>query len=930
MDSKTNKVKAGILGYFQPNCRPSPAENQNNVHGVKGTGIEEGQDISSPPEINKENNSKLVVKMKPRGPKKKRKKGDLEEISTDEELDEILNCKKKKIRVSPSEVPRKDTPNLSDVEPKKSTSPESGNPKKSISLFFKKVTKEERLEKIEKDNSLVEVKAIVHESPEDKKSNETKKKIVKSKKLSNKARKSNVSISAAETENIELLEVDDIVENADGEKNAEDNVGEGGDVLEMELDADENLKEGTRKISTNLFKSKDKKVKGENIEKNCKNEDSDDSVNMESLENSPVKNLPSASNSPIKKAARVDQIDQEDSKPNAFDTLMKNSRKSTEGQVTAPCVVSKTPQDETLKKMLSALQSVESDGEACDLEVRNIVSSNKRRKRKKRKVKKEDADDGFSDSEDVFQVRCRNTQGKFHLSKFSCTGTNQCIQINETWMTPNDFETFSGSRAKKYKVSLSINNQPLGEFLEDRNIRTPSRSQSRGGRSTPQSRNSGNSTPAIDDDVTTNRTARKPKSITEDSEDQKVGEDGNEASVISLIGTPSKCDILGTKKQTPLLRSDSLPRPSPCDDSKHPESPLAGRRSGRIAKKATLFDEKKRIQEEQERQLEESDKKVELERKIRNAAVAKQKKLLARRGSQSLDPSVSDCQIEEIVNSPSRKKKEKVASIFMKQKKPVKPVEDQAVVAARKAFLMSSAPETLRTRICVEGEEKREEAGVVWPGPRSLPSHTGRGQSSLTSRPAACSLTDERLFSHKPSQSPPRILKVTPEDGTKSCDRQVVRMDEASVLATVKTLAEGKSFPSVRMFNSLVERKVEAEMFEREAREKNLSMSEVEEKRIRGNRRRSRRSLELKAETEAGRYQVCGQSGLLWTSKYQPRCGADIVGHTAEVADLRTWLNTWARVGRAKHNSDLTSDDNPTDSEYEVDMESVDIESQSN
>ena len=52
-----------------------------------------------------------------------------------------------------------------------------------------------------------------------------------------------------------------------------------------------------------------------------------------------------------------------------------------------------------------------------------------------------------------------------------------------------------------------------------------------------------------------------------------------------------------------------------------------GRRSRRIASKSEVFDEKKKLQEEQERQLEESDRKIELERKIRNSAVAKQRKL---------------------------------------------------------------------------------------------------------------------------------------------------------------------------------------------------------------------------------------------------------------------------------------------------------------
>ena len=59
--------------------------------------------------------------------------------------------------------------------------------------------------------------------------------------------------------------------------------------------------------------------------------------------------------------------------------------------------------------------------------------------------------------------------------------------------------------------------------------------------------------------------------------------------------------------------------------------------------------------------------------------------------------------------------------------------------------------------------------------------------------------------------------------------------------AEVFSLIQSKSGRVKKMFNSLMERKLEAETFEREAREKNISAAENEEKRIRGNRRRSRR-----------------------------------------------------------------------------------------
>ena len=93
---KSQKPKpAGILGYFQKKSSPSGNEKiPLSVGGdSKDSGLKESDETS--PGIDKENKSKLVVKMKP---KKKRKKIEMSENPSDEylELDVILNVKKKK------------------------------------------------------------------------------------------------------------------------------------------------------------------------------------------------------------------------------------------------------------------------------------------------------------------------------------------------------------------------------------------------------------------------------------------------------------------------------------------------------------------------------------------------------------------------------------------------------------------------------------------------------------------------------------------------------------------------------------------------------------------------------------------------------------------------------------------------------------------
>jgi len=112
------------------------------------------------------------------------------------------------------------------------------------------------------------------------------------------------------------------------------------------------------------------------------------------------------------------------------------------------------------------------------------------------------------------------------------------------------------------------------------------------------------------------------------------------------------------------------------------------------------------------------------------------------------------------------------------------------------------------------------------------------------------------------------------------------------------------------VWDSLVKRRVEAESWEKEAREKDLSLAEVEERRIRGNRRRSRRS--RGADLAEQKYKVDNPSALLWTGKYQPRCGADLVGNCESIKQLRTWLSSWLGASHGRRGSSSTTDLNTT------------------
>ena len=73
---------------------------------------------------------------------------------------------------------------------------------------------------------------------------------------------------------------------------------------------------------------------------------------------------------------------------------------------------------------------------------------------------------------------------------------------------------------------------------------------------------------------------------------------------------------------------------------------------------------------------------------------------------------------------------------------------------------------------------------------------------------------------------------------------------------------EGSTFPVLKIFARYLERKLECDTIEEEARAKNVSLVEIEEERmLRGGRRRRRSKLdkkpELKQDAEKGRTSIC-------------------------------------------------------------------------
>ena len=123
-------------------------------------------------------------------------------------------------------------------------------------------------------------------------------------------------------------------------------------------------------------------------------------------------------------------------------------------------------------------------------------------------------------------------------------------------------------------------------------------------------------------------------------------------------------------------------------------------------------------------------------------------------------------------------------------------------------------------------------------------------------------------------------------------------------------------FPVKKIFRRYLERKLEADTLESEARKKNISLSEIEEERLSSTRKLRRRVRGLNNENiklkRSNKRQVKGAiktdtnqenakiaydpnfcSSMVWTMKYSPKMIDDIIGNSYVVKKLHQWLGEW-------------------------------------
>ncbi|TRY69407.1 hypothetical protein TCAL_08890 [Tigriopus californicus] len=382
------------------------------------------------------------------------------------------------------------------------------------------------------------------------------------------------------------------------------------------------------------------------------------------------------------------------------------------------------------------------------------------------------------------------------------------------------------------------------------------------------------------------------------------------------------------------------------EDESHLSEP-SQRRSSRISRNRDTIEKRRQEQEEMERLI---DDEISSPRKSRSRKIDHKRTITAEGNDFSNDGCLSngegddEVRIEKVVLSPVKKQKKtgpNLAPIFIKGQKAnaIRVIEDPEKAAARRAFLMSSAPDVIRTQQQQKNVDELLNSDLGSSLPFPIVSHVRQcdGEDTfwnLEMPKASPDLLMGATSLKDPSELSLRTSNNTGDDGlldmgqftslvskigtrrNQENEKQTNdhpeaggqrRMNSWQIYHFVKSLKMANdAFPMRKIFRRYVERKIEADTLEAEVRRKNMSLNDIVEERSkgRGRLRKARNSDRHRGGEDKGlkevKFDASLPSSMQWTMKYTPQMTDDMIGNLGVVRKLQTWLEGW-RTNRPRH-----------------------------
>ena len=306
-----------------------------------------------------------------------------------------------------------------------------------------------------------------------------------------------------------------------------------------------------------------------------------------------------------------------------------------------------------------------------------------------------------------------------------------------------------------------------------------------------------------------------------------------------------------------------------------------------------------------------------------------------------------EIKIEKVIEKTSKKP---IAPIFQSRKfkkasgsselsnATVTVEEDPEKVAARKAFLLSSVPQALKSQVDRHRSSCDEIATLLTPFASTIGHVTqivtedakkGAEENFPLKATEMLKLRrnflEDEPFAIKTSMAGyhGKELKVSDSSSptVATTQRLLASMEQKSPRLTAPQIyshflsirqgllpseGEGEEIERLqftRAFRRYLERKIEADTLEEEARSKNVSLNEIEEKRgaasrrLRSSRKKKAAASEIKQPNTTPeckvKYDPEWPSSMQWTMKYAPQCAEDIIGNSETVKELASWLREW-------------------------------------